>query len=429
MEAGERKAFSLTWGRSYLELPTPIDALAALERTTAWWVEWSKSCTYEGPYREEVVRSLVTLKALTYAPTGGMVAAPTTSLPEQIGGSRNWDYRYCWLRDATLTLYALMNAGYTAEARAWSDWLVRAIAGRPEQARIMYGIAGERRLPELELDWLPGYEGSKPVRVGNAAASQFQLDVYGEVMDALHLARRLGLQTGEHGWRVEKALASHVEEVWREPDEGIWEMRGPRRHFTFSKAMAWVALDRAVKAIEQFGLDGPVDRWRAARAAIHDDVCSHAFDEQLGSFVQYYGGKTLDASLLLAKIGFLEPSDPRFGGTVAAIERNLTGDGLVLRYPTEETVDGLPPGEGAFLACSFWLVDAYLLLGRRPDAVALFERLLGLCNDVGLLAEEYEPRTRRQVGNFPQAFSHVSLVNSVRNLAQREGPAEHRRRA
>ena len=426
--AGQREVFSLTWGPSHFDLPPPIDALAALEQTEAMWTEWARTSSYRGPHENAVVRSLLTLKALTYAPTGGIVAAPTTSLPEHIGGSRNWDYRYCWLRDATLTLYAFLNAGYTAEARAWRDWLVRAVAGRPEQARIMYGIAGERRLPELELDWLPGYEESKPVRVGNAASTQHQLDVYGEVMDALHLARRLGLQSDGAAWRVEKALVSYVEKVWREPDEGIWEIRGPRRHFTFSKAMAWVALDRAVKSVEQYGLDGPVGRWREVRAAIHEDVCKRAFDEKLGSFVQYIGGSSLDASLLLlAEIGFIAPSDPRFLGTVAAVEKHLVRDGLVLRYLTSEEVDGLPAGEGAFLACSFWLVDAYLLIGRRRDAERLFERLLGLANDVGLLAEEVDPATGRHLGNFPQAFSHVSLVNSARNLANVEGPAEHRR--
>lgn len=432
VDAGDRKAFSLTWGPSHLDLPPRIDEHAALERTEAWWNEWSRTSTYEGPYRDAVMRSLVTLKALTYAPTGGIVAAPTTSLPERIGGARNWDYRYCWLRDATLTLYALLNSGHRTEACAWQDWLVRAVAGRPAQAQIMYGLAGERRLTELELPWLPGYEGSTPVRIGNGAATQHQLDVYGEVMDSLHLGRRLGLAPNGPAWRVEKALASYVVESWQEPDEGIWEIRGPRRHFTFSKAMAWVALDRAVKSVEQYGLEGPVDLWRAARATIHEEVCARGFDPQLGSFVQYFGGTTLDASLLLlAEIGFLSPADPRFEGTVRAIERHLMHDGFVLRYPTSEAIDGLPPGEGAFLACSFWLVDAYLLLGRRDDARRLFERLLGLRNDVGLLAEEYDPLTRRLVGNFPQAFSHVSLVNSANNLASEhdEGPAEHRRRS
>jgi GH15 family glucan-1,4-alpha-glucosidase len=428
VEAGERQAFSLTWGPSHLSMPEIIDPNDALDGTETWWREWSDTATYQGPYRSAVVRSLVTLKALTFAPTGGIVAAPTTSLPEQIGGPRNWDYRYCWLRDATLTLYAMLNAGYQAEAAAWRDWLVRAVAGRPEQARIMYGIGGERRLPELTLDWLPGYEQSVPVRVGNAAAGQFQLDVYGEVLDALHLARRLGLREDTNAWAVEQALVRYVEEVWRQPDEGIWEIRGPRRQFTFSKAMAWVALDRAVKSVEQFGLPGPIERWRITRDAIHAEVCASAFDPELGSFVQYFGGKTLDASLLLlGQIGFLAPADPRFVGTVEAIERHMLRDGFVMRYATTTELDGLPSGEGAFLACSFWLVDAYILIGRRAEARALFERLVGICNDVGLLAEEFDPIARRHLGNFPQAFSHVSLINSARNLANGDGPAEHRR--
>ncbi|MCU0682707.1 MAG: glycoside hydrolase family 15 protein [Polyangiaceae bacterium] len=428
--AGERVPFVLTWSPSHLEPPRSVDAEKAVAATETFWRTWAETASYRGPYRDAVMRSLVTLKALTYGPTGGIVAAPTASLPERIGGERNWDYRYCWLRDATFTLYALLNAGYRDEARAWRDWLERAVAGRPEQAQIMYGIGGERRLPESELAWLPGYEASRPVRIGNAAAAQFQLDVYGEVLDTLHLSRRLGLSSGEEGWRVEKAFANYVERVWREPDEGIWEVRGPRRHFTYSKVMAWVALDRAVKAVENYGLEGPADRWRTARAAVHAEVCHEGYDQSLGSFVQHYGGKALDASLLLLPaVGFLPAHDPRMRGTVEAIERSLMHDGLVLRYPTEHVDDGLPPGEGAFLACSFWLVDNYVLLGRRDDARRLFERLISLSNDVGLLAEEYDPVARRLVGNFPQAFSHISLVNSARNLADgEECPAEHRPR-
>ncbi|HEU4536778.1 MAG TPA: glycoside hydrolase family 15 protein, partial [Polyangiaceae bacterium] len=427
--AGERVPFALTWSPSHLEPPPSVDADRAVAAAEAFWRAWAEHASYRGPHREAVVRSLVTLKALTYGPTGGIVAAPTASLPERLGGERNWDYRYCWLRDATFTLYALLNAGYRDEARAWRDWLERAVAGRPEQAQIMYGIAGERRLPESHLDWLPGYEASRPVRVGNAAAAQFQLDVYGEVLDTLHLSRRLGLSSGESGWRVAQAFANYVERVWREPDEGIWEVRGPRRHFTYSKVMAWVALDRAVKAVEHYGLEGPVDRWRTARAAVHAEVCHEGYDRGLGSFVQHYGGKALDASLLLLPtMGFLPATDPRVRGTIEAVERHLMHDGLVLRYPTEHVDDGLPPGEGAFLACSFWLVDSYVLLGRRDDARALFERLVSLSNDVGLLAEEYDPVARRLVGNFPQAFSHIALVNSARNLSDDEDcPAEHRR--
>jgi GH15 family glucan-1,4-alpha-glucosidase len=427
---GERVPFALTWSPSHLELPPPVDALRGIAAAEAFWQAWASRVKCAGPYRDAVLRSLVTLKALTYAPTGGVVAAPTTSLPEWLGGERNWDYRYCWLRDSTFTLYALLNAGFADEALAWRNWLVRAVAGRPEQAQIMYGIGGERRLPEFEVPWLPGYEGSRPVRVGNAAAAQFQLDIYGEVIDTLHLCRRLGLDGDGDTWRVEHALTNYVERVWREPDEGIWEVRGPRRHFTYSKVMVWVALDRAVKAVEQFGLKGPADRWRAAREAVHAEVCREAFDPSVGSFMQYYGGKTLDASLLLMPVvGFLPARDPRVLGTIAAVERHLLRDGFVLRYLTGEAIDGLPPGEGAFLPCSFWLADCYILTGRRDDARRLFERLVGLANDVGLLSEEYDPATKRLIGNFPQAFSHIALVNSARNLSSEdEGPAEHRQR-
>jgi GH15 family glucan-1,4-alpha-glucosidase len=427
VSAGQRVPFTLTWFPSHRPEPAPIDALRAVEATTRWWEAWSQRCSFEGPWRDAVVRSLITLKALTYAPTGGLVAAPTTSLPEKLGGMRNWDYRYCWLRDATFALYALMIGGYVDEARAWREWLLRAVAGQPSQARILYGVAGERLLPEWELPWLPGYEKSAPVRIGNAAAGQFQLDVYGEVADALHCARRSGLEPDENAWRVEKALVAFVESVWSEPDEGIWEVRGPRRPFTHSRVMAWVALDRAVKGVERFGLDGPVERWRAVRDAIHADVCHHGYDAELGAFVQFYGSKLLDASLLMIPlVGFLPCDDARVRGTVKAIERDLARDGFVARYHTDPDVDGLPPGEGAFLPCSFWLADNLLLLGRRTEAQELFERLLAVRNDVGLLSEEYDPDAGRLLGNFPQSFSHVGLVNTARNLTEGGGPAEHR---
>ena len=430
ISAGQRLHFVLIWHPSHESDSVTVDAETLLVQTEQWWREWSGRCTYKGPYRDSVVRSLVTLKALTYAPTGGIVAAPTTSLPEWIGGIRNWDYRYCWVRDATFTLYALMLAGYTAEAAAWRDWLLRAVAGKPSQMNIMYGLAGERRLPEMELDWLPGYEGSAPVRIGNAACKQFQLDVYGELMDAMYLARRGGLAPDENAWRVERALANYLESAWSQPDNGIWEVRGPKRHFTHSKVMAWVAVDRMVKAVENFGLQGPVERWRAVRAKIHDEVCRHGFDRERNTFVQYYGGTELDASLLMiALVGFLPPGDPRIKGTVEAIERDLMADGFVLRYRTNPKVDGLPPGEAPFLACSFWLADNLALMGRREDARLLFERLLGLCNDVGLLAEEYDPATQRHLGNFPQAFSHVALINTASNLSQSQGPAKDRQQS
>lgn len=389
---GQRVPFVLMWHPCHEATPGPIDAEKTVQLTERWWHRWSSRCTYRGPWRDAVLRSLITLKALTYAPTGGTVAAATTSLPEQLGGVRNWDYRYCWVRDATFTLYALMMGGYTEEARAWREWLLRAVAGTPSQLNIMYGVAGERRLPELELDWLPGYEGSTPVRIGNAAHRQFQLDVFGEVLDALHVARRSGLHPDENAWRVEQALLKFLESAWREPDEGIWEVRGPRRHFTHSKVMAWVAVDRAVKAVERFGLSGPVERWRGLRATIHEEVCRRGFDVQRNTFVQYYGGKELDASLLMIPlVGFLPAGDSRVRGTVEAIARELTADGLVLRYSTNQNVDGLPPGEGAFLACSFWLADNLAMMGREGEARAVFERLLGLRNDVGLLSEEYDP--------------------------------------
>ena len=426
--AGERVPFVLTWSPSHLPDPGHVDAEQALTGTEADWRAWSDQCTVTGPYREIVQRSLITLKALTYQPTGGIVAAATTSLPERLGGMRNWDYRICWLRDATFTLYSLMSAGYFDEARDWTNWLLRAVAGDPSQLQILYGIAGERRLPEVELDWLPGYEGSRPVRVGNAAALQLQLDVYGEVMDALHLARRVGLAPTEAGWALQRALMGYLEKIWQEPDEGIWEVRGPRRHFTHSKVMAWVAFDRAVKGIEQFGLDGPLERWRAVRDRIHESVCREGFDAGVGAFVQSYGSKEIDSSLLmLPLVGFLPATDPRVLGTVRAIESSLLRDGFVARYATHPAVDGLPPGEGAFLPCSFWLADNYALQGRTAEAIEMFERLSGLANDVGLLSEEYDPVTRRLLGNFPQAFTHVSLVNTALNLTAPRGPAEHRK--
>ena len=427
VSAGERIPFTLEWQRSYAWRPAPEDPERSIQATEQWWREWSNRCAYQGPYRDAVVRSLITLKALTYRPSGGVLAAATTSLPERLGGMRNWDYRYCWLRDATFTLYALMLGGYSAEAVEWREWLLRAVAGEPAHAQIMYGVAGERLIPEWEVGWLPGYESSGPVRVGNAAATQFQLDVYGEVLDALHTARRLGLPADENAWHMERRFVAFVERMWREPDEGIWEVRGPRRHFTHSKVMAWVALDRAVKAVERFGLEGPVERWRAVRASIHDDVCRHGYDAGQGAFVQFYGSHLLDASLLMIPlVGFLPPDDPRVRGTVKAIEAHLTTDGFVARYPTVPEVDGLPPGEAAFLPCSFWLADNLALQGRYDEARALFERLLSVRNDVGLLAEEYDPSLRRMLGNFPQAMSHMALINTAANLTKAQGPAKDR---
>jgi GH15 family glucan-1,4-alpha-glucosidase len=429
---GDQVPFLLSWHPSHERSPHLRDPVRELVHTERHWQRWADACTYQGPWREAVVRSLVTLKALTYAPTGGIVAAPTTSLPEQLGGVRNWDYRYCWVRDATLSLYALLQGGYHEEARAWRNWLLRSVAGTPGDLNSLYGVAGERRLPELELPWLPGYQGAKPVRIGNAATTQLQLDVYGELMDALYTSARVGLRlpTDENAWRLEVALMKWLETRWSLPDEGIWEVRGPRRHFTHSKVMAWVALDRAVKSIEQFHLDGPVDRWRAVRDQIHADVCQKAWDPKQRSFTQYYGGDALDSSLLLIpQVGFLPASDDRVRGTVEAIQRNLLHDGLVCRYLTdpEGSVDGLPPGEGAFLPCTFWLADALAMIGRRDEARELFGRLLGLANDVGLLSEEYDPIAKRLVGNFPQAFSHIALVDTAANLTQLpSAPAEHR---
>jgi len=427
VRAGETVPFWLHWFRSYEQRYAPGEPLRLLEQTEAWWRAWASRCQTPERWREPVVRSLITLKALTYSPAGGIAAAATTSLPEQLGGERNWDYRYCWLRDATFTLYALLVSGYQDEARAWREWLLRAVAGKPSQLHIMYGVAGERYLPERELPWLAGYEGSRPVRVGNAAHTQLQLDVYGEVADVFHVARKFGIERDDHAWRLEKVLLDYLEGAWELPDEGIWEVRGPRRHFTHSKVMAWVAADRAVKAVERFGLDGPVERWRELRQRIHADVCAKGFDPERKAFVQHYGGKDLDASLLMmALVGFLPPHDPRNVGTVEAIQRELTHDGLVRRYPTREEIDGLPPGEGTFLACSFWLADNLVMLGRVDEAKALFEQLLALRNDVGLLAEQYDPVHKRQLGNFPQAFSHVGLVNTAHNLMEAVGPATSR---
>ncbi len=424
---GDRVAFDLTWMETYGPHPEQEDPHQRLAETIEFWRDWSSRCTYDGPWRDAVMRSLITLKALTYAPTGGLVAAATTSLPEQLGGSRNWDYRHCWLRDATFSLYALMVGGYTNEAIAWREWLVNAVAGRPEELQIMYGIRGERHLTELEIDWLPGYEGSRPVRVGNAAVRQYQLDVYGELMDALHLTRRLGLPPSDDAWRVQCAIMKFLERGWRDPDEGIWEVRGPRRHFTHSKVMAWVAFDRSIADVEQFDQRGPVERWRRIRDEIRADILTNGFDRERNAFVQYYGATSADASLLmLPALGFLAADDPRMAGTVALIRRQLESDGLIRRYPTAEHIDGLPPGEGTFLLCTFWLADVLALQGKRDEALEIFERLLSLRNDVGLLAEQYDPVLRRHLGNFPQAFSHVGLINTARNLHRAGGPAEHR---
>jgi GH15 family glucan-1,4-alpha-glucosidase len=425
--AGEMVPFVLTHGPSNHKPPKAIDPESALDATEKFWMKWAQKNTSHGEWDDAVVRSLIVLKALTYAPTGGLVAAPTTSLPEMIGGPRNWDYRYCWLRDATLTLLALMNAGYFDEARDWSLWLLRAAAGAPAQLQIMYGLAGERLLPEFEISWLPGYENSKPVRIGNAAHEQLQLDVYGEVMDALHQARVGGLELSDADWAFQCAVLKHLETIWHRPDYGLWEIRGEPRHFTYSKVMCWVAFDRAIHDVETFGLSGPVHHWRRLRQMIHNDVCERGFDEELGSFVQSYGSKELDASLLLLPtVGFLEPSDPRIKGTIEAVEKRLFVNGFLLRYDTHTSDDGLPAGEGAFLACTFWLADAYVLAGRIDDARELFERLLELRNDLGLLPEECDTRARRMVGNFPQAFSHVALVNTAHNLSRATKPAEQR---
>ncbi|HUN25738.1 MAG TPA: glycoside hydrolase family 15 protein [Steroidobacteraceae bacterium] len=427
--SGETIPFVLTYGPSHRPLPAPIDGATALADTVSFWDGWAPPDREAEPWADAVTRSLVTLKALTYRPTGGIVAAPTTSLPERIGGPRNWDYRYCWLRDSTFTLLALMNCGYYEEARAWTAWLMRAAAGDPAQLQIMYGLAGEHRLTEWEVPWLDGYEASRPVRVGNAAAAQTQLDVYGEIMDALHHARAGRLAAHASGWELQKELLGHLESVWSDPDEGIWEVRGGARHFTYSKVMAWAAFDRGVTSIEEYRLEGPLERWRALRARIHAEVCARAFDPQLGAFVQSYGVKALDASvLLLPLVGFLPATDPRMRSTIEAIERELMCEGFVMRYDQGKSRDGLAGNEGAFLACTFWLADNLVLLGRNDDARRLFERLLALRNDVGLLAEEYDPQAQRLIGNFPQAFSHIAIINTAHNLSRGARPAEQRSR-
>lgn len=427
VEAGQKVPFVLTWYPSHKAEPRERDAGALLEKTDSWWRKWISQSTYQGEWRDEVHRSLITLKALTYSPTGGIVAAATTSLPEFVGGVRNWDYRYCWLRDSTFTLYALLINGFRAEAEAWREWLLRAVAGHPRDVQIMYTLAGERRLSEVELPWLPGYAGSQPVRVGNAAYEQRQLDIFGEIFDSFHTCRKYVLEESEDHWQVQKVLLDFLESRWQEPDEGIWEVRGPEQHFTYSKVMAWVAADRAVKAVEQFDYDGPVEQWRRLRDAIHADVCDKAFDAKRGCFVQAYGSKRLDASLLMMPmVGFLPATDPRVVATVEAIEKELLSDGLVLRYTPETGLDGLPAGEGTFLACSFWLADNYAMMGRKAKAREMFLRLLEIRNDVGLLAEEYDPKARRQLGNFPQAFSHIGIINTAHNLTSTSGPAKRR---
>jgi len=418
VQEGEAVPFVLNYRLSHARPEEPLDAVRAIEQTQREWLAWSGRSRYAGRWQPAVMRSLITLRALIYAPTGGIVAAPTTSLPEQAGGVRNWDYRYCWLRDATFTLTSLLSAGYQSEAVAWTEWLLRAVAGSAEDLQTLYSVTGERRLDELELKWLPGHMGAAPVRIGNAATGQFQLDVYGEVMDMLHQARIAGLKLEAHVWQIQRALLKFVAEHWSDPDEGIWEIRGPRQHFTHSKVMAWVAFDRAVKDVERFGLAGPVDTWRQLRDEIHAQVCVQGFDAERNCFVQHPGTKALDASLLLIPaVGFLPPDDPRVHATVDAIKRELMVDGLVLRYPTATGVDGLPPGEGCFLPCTFWLADSLALIGRRDEAQALFERLLTVCNDVGLLPEEFDPRSSMMLGNFPQALTHMALVNTARLLS------------
>ncbi len=425
VKAGESVPFVLSYGASHLPPPPPLDPGERLAETESGWRQWAAGCAEAGPWTDAVRRSVVTLKALTYRPTGGIVAAPTTSLPEKLGGSRNWDYRFCWLRDSTLTLMALLRAGYVEDAAAWRDWLVRAVAGSPDQIQIMYGLAGERRLTQYEADWLPGYEDSRPVRVGNAAYRQLQLDVFGEVANTLYQAHRHGLAFDRQAWSLQHALTDHLAKVWKQPDEGMWEVRSGPEQFTFSKVAAWAAVDRAVRSIEHFGMRGPLKRWRALRQRIHEDVCRRGFDPELGSFTRAYGSGDLDANLLLLPaVGFLPYDDPRVRGTIAAVEKRLLRGGFLLRYATGETLDGLPGDEGVFLACSFWLANAYHRTGRRHEALDLFGRLLDLRNDVGLLSEEYDPGARRLIGNFPQAFSHIALVNTAYELSGHPGGRE-----
>jgi GH15 family glucan-1,4-alpha-glucosidase len=417
INAGEQAWFVLTWHESHLPAPDPTDALAILEPTETYWTEWISRCKDAGETSEEVTRSLLTLKALTYSPTGGIVAAPTTSLPETLGGQRNWDYRFCWLRDATMTLAAMLRSGYTEEARAWRDWLLRAIAGSPADLQIMYGVKGARRLTELDAGWLPGFGGSSPVRIGNAAADQLQIDVFGEVMDVLGLARETQIAPSDEAWSLQRAMMRHLTDVWHLPDQGIWEVRGARQHFTYSKVMAWVAFDRGARAVERYGMSGPARQWRAMANEIHRQICAEAFDPERNTFTQAYGSKALDASvLLIPQVGFLPPSDPRVVGTVEAVRRELAVDGFVRRYDTDHVDDGLPGSEGAFLICSFWLADTLAMIGRAGEARTLYEKLVALRNDVGLLAEEYDPVSKQMLGNFPQAFSHLGMVNTAWHL-------------
>jgi GH15 family glucan-1,4-alpha-glucosidase len=428
VDAGQRASFVLTWHPSERPPPRPVDPEGALRSTVHWWRRWMAACRFDGPADDVVRRSFITLKALTYAPTGGVVAAPTTSLPEALGGVRNWDYRYCWVRDATFTLQALLEGGFTGEAVAWRDWMLRAVAGEPAGMQIMYGVAGEQLLPEIELPWLSGYEGSTPVRIGNAASDQFQLDVYGEVMDMLHQAHQAGIHPDQRSWHFQTALMEFLEGNWSKPDDGIWESRGGRRQFTHSKVMAWVAADRAVRAIDRFGLGGDADRWRRLREEIHADVCQRGWNDERGAFSRSYGSQDLDAALLmLPVVGFLPVDDPRVVGTVEAIQKDLCHNGFVLRYDSTAADDGLPPGEATFLPCTLWLADALALIGRQDEGRAIFDRVVGLANDVGLLAEEYDPDAHRMLGNFPQALSHIALINTARNLSRPGGPADARR--
>jgi GH15 family glucan-1,4-alpha-glucosidase len=427
VEAGETVPFTMSWYPSHHKGFQYRDPRETLLATETRWHDWSGICNLKGPWRDAIMRSLITLRMLTFSPTGGIVAAATTSLPEWIGSVRNWDYRFCWLRDATFTLYALLSSGYRSEARAWREWLLRACAGHPAEMQIMYGLAGERRLTEYEIPWLPGYEGSAPVRIGNAAVEQLQLDVYGELMDSLHAANRYGLEASPHAWALQRKLLEYLETIWERPDQGMWEIRGEPRHFTFSKIMAWVAFDRAIKSVEQFGFEGPRGHWQKLRQRIAEQILERAYDRERNTLVGYYGGRDLDAALLLVpQLGFLPNDDPRVRGTIEAIERELVQDGFVCRYPSRPGADGLPPGEGVFLACSFWLANSLCLIGRRDDAIALFERLLAVRNDLGLLSEEYDPLRTRLLGNFPQAFSHTAIINTAAHLSEQEGASAAR---